>query len=389
MAASAKHPRTLATLLWLCALPALPPRPALAQEESAPAPGTPDGNQPGGGAASPLRPEAERSNTVLFLLPAANDNQVQLRDALLAQFALIDATLVFEPETAGDASLSARLAEAQSQAASHDAIAVFWLDTQASGRWFLHMMDAKDERVIVRPVDATGERRPAAIEAVAVMTRSSARALIEDVPEPIAPAAPPPTAPQPAAPAPRRDWLRLWLGYAGSDFASEVDWQHGVELGAAWLGFAPFYGGLSFFWVPPIQVNAERASFSLQRTPFAAQLGYSLSAQQLSMNAELGFVLDWLHRPASTKGMVAGENLEAHAASDGLIAALAPRLRAELRVLPVLGLYAGGGLDILLNTFPYIANRQGASCDQPGVCETLLQPKRYRPVAELGLSFYP
>ena len=88
-----------------------------------------------------------------------------LRDALLAQFALIEADLVLEAAGSSGGPLSARMADAQRRAAEHDAIAVFWIDGEPDDRWFVHMMDIDRERIVVRPADASGDRRAAAIEA--------------------------------------------------------------------------------------------------------------------------------------------------------------------------------------------------------------------------------
>jgi hypothetical protein len=403
MARAAEQLRWLAPLVCLCALPsraqAQEPRPNTPAQETATTHSAADA------------PRHERAPTVLFLLPTdANEGQA-LRDALLAQFALLDAQLVFEAESPDSkGSLSSHLSLAQDLAARRDAVAVFWIDAPADGHWLLHMMDAQNERVIVRPVNAGGERRSAAIEAVAVMTRSSTRALMEDQPEraasvtsedgtPTAPAvdaagskaaAPATSGAQPnsesgpsgeAAPARHsdQDWLRLWIGYTGDHFAREVDWQHGIAFGVSYLGFVPWYGGVTFALTPAIDISSPSIAFSLRRLPMAARFGYRFVQDRISLDAEVGFLLEWLHRSPAEKrvpNVTTGKD-----PTDGLLAALAPRVRAELRVLPAVGLYAGGGLDILLNDFAYVS-------DEPERL-LLLQPNRFRPVAELGISFYP
>src|SRR5689334_15008151 len=77
------------------------------------------------GSAEPAGPN------VLFLMPAFEPEvQNQLRDALLAQFAQLGATLVFEPATLGTGSLSERVNQIQSLAEKHAAIAAFWIEDQ-------------------------------------------------------------------------------------------------------------------------------------------------------------------------------------------------------------------------------------------------------------------
>ena len=250
------------------------------------------------------------------------------------------------------------------------------------------------------------------------MTRSSTRALIENQPDienqprieaapttstgrPSAEQAPVDAAPVPeesttvprtaraepgpvptpaSGPAPP-DALRLWVGYAG-DYFARTGWQHGIALGAGFLGFAPLYAALTFTLTPAVDVTSEAVAFSLRRLPFAARFGYRLVADSIALDAELGLLLEWLHRSPSEAREVMGAQVTATSrSSDGLLSALTPRVRAELRMSPSVGLYAGGGLDILFNDFAYVSKGTGA--------KELLHPNRFRPVAELGISFYP
>jgi hypothetical protein len=245
-------------------------------------------------------------------------------------------------------------------------------------------MDTQDQRVIVRQVDAAGERQPAAIEAVAVMTRSGTRALIEGAPEELPPPAQP-TQPAPSAPAtePTLDAFRLWVGYTGSAFAPEVEWQHGAVLGATWLGLHPFYAGLSLILTPTLKVDSSKApvAFSVQRTPIAAQFGYRYLTGRIALDGELGFVVERWFRPEAQVRPPVGQSAVAYDNTTHWVYELAPRVRCELRIARVMGLYGGGGLDILLNKFNYVSSGD--------VQRVLLQPNPFRPVAELGISFYP
>ena len=381
----------LACLFLLCAVcapAAAQPRTEGAAPEHDAAP--PHAVRTDGGAAGDER--AARP-LVVFLLPDADAaSAAELRDALLAQFALIDATLVFEPAPSEQASLSARMEHAQAVAAKHDAVAVFWLDEEPNGHWLLHMMDPQGARVIVRAVDASGEHTPAASEAVAVMARSSARALIEKVAVPsntpavvvlpapaAAKAAPKEPAPLPP-PLPLREDLRLWMGYAGDDFAPHM-WQHGAALGASWLGLRPVFFGLGLSLVPAIERTTATVSFTVQRLPVTAAAGYRLTYGRLALDGELGIALEWLHRLDAQPGQVMGGTVTAGGpAPPRWLVELAPRLRGEVRVVPFAAVYAAGGIDILLNKFQYIS--EGPARD------VLLDPKSLRLVAELGVSLY-
>lgn len=308
-----------------------------------------------------------------------------LGEALRAQFALISAELIVRNQEAPVGSLSERMTRAKALAHEHGAIAVFWIEPQSGGIWLVHMMDSERERVIVRPVDADAAHQEAAIEAVAVMLRDSTRALVEDAqqePPPAEPApsvAPPPPA-QPSKPiavAPSvRPW-QLWAAYTAQDFAPEVTWQHGVGLGAAWHGLAPWHFGVRTFLSAPLTPQAP-ARISVQRFPVALSLGYRLPVGAFAFDASLGFSLEALRRASETSD-VAGVAPEPERTR--ILLALEPRARAEFRLLPFLGLFVGAGADLLLNPFRYIS-LEGAEQSR------LLSVRPVRPVAELGVALH-
>jgi hypothetical protein len=377
---------------------------------------------------------------VLFVMPEfSSEVQDQLRDALLAQFTLVEAHIVLQP---APPLITQRAQQALAAATEQHAIAAFWIEEEAEGRWLVHLMDSAQQRIVVRSVDAQAERRGAAIEAVAVMVREATRALIEGVPveaalpaapaptpsapvsaaapapapapepqtptptptPPPSPAPPPPT--PPASPPPLRP-LRLSTAYSGNSFASQqVPWQSGIGFSASWLGFRPIYFGVSYLWTPPIVQNIAQAmtqdnnsfTFEVRRLPFAVFGGYRYAQGPLAFDGELGVLVDHLARSFPTDAMPqpraqgsgsasASGPLHPLSARDPFLMALSPRLRGEVRPLPGVGLYLAGGLDILLNGFKYVYRDQNK--DQNNMYAPLLEPNRVRPVAEVGIAFYP
>jgi hypothetical protein len=336
-------------------------------------------------------PESPARPRVLFSMPQTDEQtQAELHDALLAQFALIDADVVLEPALRSSGSLGERRAEAQRRAAERDAIAVFWVEEQPDGRWFVHMMDSARERIVVRPVDAAGERRRAAVEAVALMTRESTRALIEGVPEPaleLAPATPEPApvpAPTVVAPEPRRRDLRLWTGYAGGEFAAERAWRHGVVVGVGWYKPSPLFIGGSIVVTPALDVFAEPANehFDIGRIPIRGQAGYRHHAGPAVLDLELGLLLEVLYSNAPESRMAA---VTISQRDPEVQVGLAPRVRGELLFLPWAGFFAAVGGDVIFNNVEYIVNVEDTEGVHP---ETVLEPLRLRLVAEAGLAFY-
>jgi hypothetical protein len=319
---------------------------------------------------------------VLFLEPMLDAETKQgLREGTLAQFALIGAELVFQSGVS-PGSLAEQMASARALAAQQGAIAVFWIESQDDGTWLVHMMDSERERVVIRPVDAAGERRTSAIEAVAVMVRESTRALIENEPPPEPKPPTPSPAPNPAAPRQDLRPLRLWVDYSLDDFAPEVTWQHGLGLGVAWQGTRPWYLGLGLLITAPMDPPAPLA-ITVQRYPIAAVLGYRYRAGLFSLDGELGVSADLLRRSAATRQADDGSfHVTAEPAESSVLLAVAPRIRGEVQPWPAWGFFAVLGMDILLNPFSYISKMDTRRT-------SLLRPRPIRPVAEIGVAFYP
>jgi len=344
-------------------------------------------------------PEPPQRPRVLFSMPPTDEEtQAELHDALLAQFALIDAEVVLEPALASTGSLGQRMAEAQRRASERQAIAVFWVEQQPDGRWFVHMMDSALERIVVRPVDATGDRRRSAVEAVAVMARESTRALIEGVPEreleqapPVPAPAPSPATPQ-APPAKPERVLRLWAGYAGGEFAEDAGWRHGAIVGVGWYKLSPLFIGASLLITPPLDVPAEPAGarFDIGRVPIAAAVGYRHRSGPVLLDLELGLLLEVLFSNTPRADRPESEaSVEITQKPPEFLVGLAPRLRGELLPLPWAGVFAAVGGDVILNDVEYIVrvDEEGEPEDDPDD-EILLRTLRLRLVAEVGIAFY-
>lgn len=372
------------------------------------------GAQPAG-AQQAGAPEADARPVVLIALPAVEpEAQQQLREALLAQFALLPAEPQIEndPEAVAGTSLGQRMSNAQARGAALAAIAVFWIDPQPDGRWLLHMMDSASERILVRAVDARSERRQASIEAVAVMVRESTRALIEGGPigEPALSPSPTPSVQagtasgsstrSGAAPGPESDArtategtavpagerpFRIWLGYHADEFAYDFALQHGVAIGAGWFGLAPFHIGANFTLGPPATVENLQISFDVQRFQVGLSGGYRHRLGIVVFDFEAGPILEVASGsvPESLRGP--GYVLESPTATRKTVFGLSGRLRAELFAVPTLSLFAAAGLDALFNNSDYIT----MELDPESSPVTVLRVMPVRPVAEVGLAFYP
>lgn len=365
--------------------------------------GQPEGE---GAPSEPSAPDGEpqrRVARIVFLLPDLDATTLtQLNEALLAQLSLVDAELVVrqEPLSMQGAPALTRTRVAQTIAEQEQAQVVIWLETEREGRWLLHVLDAAQSKVVVRPLDARDAQRPAAIEAVGVLAREASRAVfVEHAAEPPKPSvaieAPTPApsaqtatpAPPPRAAATDRglQW-RFGLGYVGSDFAPEARFSHGAALSAR-LDFAEhLFAGLSAGLFERAEPSA--APFSVGRIALSVHGGYRAALLSgVWVDAELGVCLDVLDRRA--RAVASPPNTEITTSEDTtrVTVGLCPRARLEYKPLQLLGIFAGLGVDVLLTNLTYAATRaEPTGADGQS---DLLRPRWIRPALELGIAFYP
>jgi hypothetical protein len=357
-------------------------------------------------------------SAALFLLPAVDpETEARLRDALLAQFAVVDVRLIFEASAPIEHDANERVVAMQARAGVHAALAAFSIDARADGRWTLYMLDVARQRLLVRTLDAGPERRAAAIEAVALVTREATRAVLEGVPMPDPPPEPP--APQPAHSAPppvavepppppqvtgvptvrhqSAGALRLWLAYDGTDFADEVAPRHCAAVGVGWLGFEPWYVALSAEFGVPIDVRdsvelpgtvpvEQTVAFTVTRLPLLVHFGHRYQQERVVLDLEAAVTAELLHR-SSDRNLPAQDGVRIQptdSESTNWLVGLGPRARVEYQFLSWAGLAAELGFDALLN-----ANHFGYLARTPAGDRTLVHPLAVRPIWSLGVAFYP
>jgi hypothetical protein len=173
----------------------------------------------------------------------------------------------------------------------------------------------------------------------------------------------------------------VWAGYSGNGFAPQVGWQSAAAVGMSFMGLPPVYGGLGYLFTPAAQIKSP--AFTVERLPLMAYLGYRYLQDPVAVDGQLGISVEWLVRDASPTQ--ASTVTPTGQQSTHRLAELSPRLRIELRLRPDFGLYAGGGADILLNQITYVLRESAPSPSD----QVKLSPNRVRPMAEVGLAFYP
>jgi hypothetical protein len=343
------------------------------------------------------QPEAA-TRRIAFLVPALDaTTRGQLREALLAQSAMLGAEIVLLDEAADAPNAPARArAEAAREAAREAGAAlVLWLDTSSEVAWSVHVLDMEQERAVARRIETRDTTRAASIEAVAVLTREASRAVFakrERPPEPEPPApAPPepkpepepaaPVVPAPAAPEPREPSrkLRLALSYQGTDFAPQTSFAHGVSFSARTIVWKQAYAGLGLGWFTAEQ--PANTGLSVQRIPLSAAGGFRTSPlPPIELDLELALTVEILQR---TTNITPAPGTTVSSDRTRALAGLGPRLRAELKPSIFIGFFLGAGFDFLVTRLAY----QGRNAD--GSPTVFLHPHRIRPAIELGIAAYP
>ncbi|MEY4577736.1 MAG: hypothetical protein RL701_2439 [Pseudomonadota bacterium] len=320
---------------------------------------------------------------VVFFSPEAMDPALRfaLEDALVTQLSLLRATLHYAvtPTTTTQLDPVARLQLAKQMASDHHATAVFWLELPNAGPWLLYAVDARADRMLMRPLAAHRQSPEADIEAVALIVHATTEALLhgEELPaaERAQPAAPPrntlPPPPQPAAQVapptaravaqldpPARASLRLRFSgaYVGNTFAEQQRWQHGLALRAAVLWPTGPYVGVGFSFVPSLQFDLYPVRFDLDRYPISLHGGmrFPIGAgpePRFYFATELGAELELRNR----RTLSAADTYLATPDELSALFNVCPKVEAQWALTPWLITFVGVGSDITLGNVAYTA----------------------------------
>ena len=338
------------------------------------------------------------TRSVVFVEPSSEELDRSLRDALTAQLSGGPAELVFDHFSEPSAPLRRQMSEAETLAHAHAASGVFWIDAQPDGDWLLYLSEPGGERTLVRRIAVEASGTAAAVEAVAVITRQSADALLAGgtigmqsvSPRPVAPEATPstsanePETPPSVAPARKRpsslshQGISLSVAYGGDYVAKAVGWQSGVSVAGGYRFPFGFYlaGGYTFF--RDTELDATPLVLRITRNPLYLEAGYSFGHGRWVPSLGGRAIIESLSRhTVSTSGSLAGT--PDNTRTDAL---LSPRLRLDFALTPGLAVYGAIGADFALNRFSFVSRVGGGDA-------VLLEPNIVRPSIELGLSLWP
>jgi hypothetical protein len=304
------------------------------------------------------------SNSVVFFAPSnlSADTRSALEDALTTQLLVLPAALHFEVRDAAPQELEQRMELARSAAREHDSVAVFWLEARGDAPWLLYALDAQAERVVVRPLASRGSSAEAAVEAVALIVRASADALLHGQPLPAA--APGPRTTITTMPEIQRDaaaWpveqayrpssaLRLGIAYIGTTFARVLPWQSGLAVRASWLWPSGPYVGIGYTFWPAATITSAPVDFLVERYPFSLHAGLRFAGRVFTFSGELGAEIESRTRRTLR---VSTPQFDADPPSRKTIASVSPKLEVEYTLTSWLRIFAGLGIDVVLDNFEY------------------------------------
>lgn len=334
---------------------------------------------------------AETVRAIVFVAPEAPDLDASLRDAVSAQLSGLPVELAFEHFPPGTKSLRDAATAARTLARDRQAAGVFWLDVEAAAEWLVYLAEPAGNRVLMRRVPVEQGGGAAGAESVAVILRQSTEALLSGqtigmqqvvVPEEQAPreVEPAPAVAKPKRarlppPAKRRVGPEAGVMYYTDSFATNVGYQSGIRVSASWLWEPGLYAGLAYTFLREADVTSPEITLRLRRTPFDAVGGYALSLGRFRPAVELRTMVDWVSR----RNVAAQPGFGGTNESTRSVVYLSPRLRLDVSVFRGLAVHGALGADFGLNSFSYVI--RGDTRDV-----TVLEPRRVRPSAELGIT---
>jgi len=352
--------------------------------------------------------EAPQAPARLVLICPEDSPQADLSrtlEALRSELADLPATVTAVCNEGGGL-LADRIDHAAQTALDVGGLAAIWLDRE-DGKLVLNFVDPEERSVRSRTVEHTDNAESAALDALAVITRSTLDALIRERAGRRPTATLPAQAPDPVAVAPRkpptsspsaRARLRLLLGYTGSRYAPGFLWQSGLSLAASYLWPNGVYTGVDYLVTSPISLERfpltgdDYITAKIRRRPATLIGGYQrlwptpARSIKVGLEAEFGASIDVIIArtpvycqddagdPCPTSNELKG--------SDPVRFSLgfAPRLRFLFEPTPALLLYLGAGFDFFGDQTIY-ANCTNETCDN----KTLFDPFNFRPLAQVGI----
>ncbi len=375
--------------------------------------------------------EPERRKAVIFNVLKESDPAILglILEALQAQLSDVEVELVFNGGVVESSELRNLIEKGKSMAEPHDAAGVFWLDANHGENWLLYLVDPAGERVLVRRAGAGLESLTATVEAVAVITRSSSKALLDgrtiglrssmkiddgvdswtelhfqtkseqelrkeideserkEAMEQMASVDPRDSGKNGAERELTRQQLRFAVGYRGTTFAQQEPWQSGIGIWIGWITAIDIYVGLGYIWIPDTNVttnltsdNKSSPGFWIERAPFELFSGYQYRTGFFAFQGELGGVFDNITRRSNPVREEQVDRFRETEGRSGIAIGLFARGRVEYFLERHLAIFGGLGLEGFLRNFEYVADLKKR--------EMLLEPDPVRFEIEIGLAFH-
>jgi hypothetical protein len=331
----------------------------------------------------------EPDRTVVVVVPeaAAPLPLQKLVEALSSQLAELGVQVQLSTGPAGAGAPT----DATSLSRDRDVLAFVWIERTVDAL-VVHFYEPAGRSLRERRIPVTGTDA-ASIEEVAVVVRSAASALVEradgrstestrpvvsrPAPRPLPPTpaatARGPSRPSETAPPP----FQASLGYAGTLYARDSPWQHGVMGSIAWrAATTPWRVGAAYSWFSPIQRRTDELRVALYRHPIELFFGLEVPVfgPRVSLRAEGAGIADPIVRRTSR----VLEGLESTPSTTRWSWALSTRLRFAWEPTAPLWLFFAGGADFLLNRFEHVV--------QTGEQNPVLTPLLARPCLQVGAA---
>ncbi len=321
----------------------------------------------------PARVRAADIVPVLMIAPRT-DIEMSRRtwEAVRGQLSDLPVSLVIEWVDTLEPDLRSQIQQARRAAERTMAITVFWADLSVPDQVYLYLSQPTGERILVRSVATEGGGDEGRLETLAIIVRTSVRAVLEGgqigiqkpVPE------------EENATSGTNGKLEIGLSYSLSPFAAGNEWLHGpgIQLSAILKNSVLFI--IAYRILLPVYLEKQGVSLQLSSHPFVLGSAYRWRLKAWSFDLGATFFADLV----TAKVRQRDYQITPKQPQDQWMFGFSPLVRVGWSPSQFATLFGGVAIDIVFNQPEYIVSMRTSE-------ETVVAPWTARPVIQLGAAF--
>jgi hypothetical protein len=293
-------------------------------------------------------------------------------NAVQGQLGDIPVTLRIEWVDELEPDMRSQVDQAREVAKKHDAMTVFWADLSVPDQFFLYISKSTGERILVRNIGSKSGGEEERLEILAVIVRSSVKAVLEGGEIGIQS---PGDAQRPAKPG-SSGMLEIAVSYGLAPYSTGNEWLHGPVVGVSTKLGSFVRAFLDYRILLPIDIEEQGIALEHRLHPF--EIGAAVRWYMKSWSVDIGaaFLADLV----VTKVTSADEQIEAKNPQNLWLFGIAPVLRIGWWPRPFATVFFSVSLDTIFNQPEYGIETQSEFM-------TIIEPWKVRPFLQIGAAF--